>query len=300
MTGQVIVVGDIVTDVLALVGGPISHASDTPAQITITSGGAGANTAAWLATIGVDVTLCGVIGDDEPGDIRLAELEVRGVTCAVRRDSGASTGSIVVLADGGERTMLTDRGANLRLSRDDVEEAFVRSPEAVHLHLSGYPLLDAASRPAALHALHAARERGLTTSVDAASAGPLRRVGGAQFLDWVRGTDTLFANSDEARALLDYDARTPAEMARELARTCGVAVIKLGAEGALSYSIGSGAVATVPAAEAVPLDTTGAGDAFAAGYLGAWIIGARGRDALAVAAELGAAAVESIGAAPTD
>jgi sugar/nucleoside kinase (ribokinase family) len=297
---KIIVVGDIVTDIVAVVAGPIAHGSDTSAAIVATGGGGGANTAAWLAAAGVDVTLCGVVGDDDAGDIRLAELEVRGVTCSVRREPDAATGSIVVLANGAERTMLTDRGANERLTADDVDAALASARDAVHLHLSGYALLDTASRPAALHALSAAAERGLTTSVDAASAGPLRQVGGQSFLEWVRATDALFVNVDEARALLDTGESDPSVLARSLARWCGIAIVKLGPAGATSYIVGSREVVSVTAPEVQALDATGAGDAFAAGYLAAWLAGASGGDALSVGAEMGALAVSSIGARPID
>jgi sugar/nucleoside kinase (ribokinase family) len=293
---KIIVVGDIVTDVVTIVSEPLHIGSDTPASITMTAGGAGANTAAWLAALGVEVTLCGVVGDDEPGDIRLAELEVRGVTCAIRRDPEARTGSIVVLADHEERTMITDRGANRGLTPDDVEAAFASASQAVHLHLSGYPLLDEASRPAAMHALALAAERGLTTSVDAASAEPLRRAGAERFLEWVRAADMLFVNTDEAIALVG--AGEPETLVRALAKHCGVAVLKLGAAGAMAYALGSGAVDTVAAAETTALDATGAGDAFAAGYLAAAIAGGSRAEALTVAAEMGAQAVHAIGAPP--
>jgi len=297
---KIIVVGDIVTDIVAVVEQPVAPASDTPASILSTGGGAGANTAAWLAAAGIDVTLCGVVGDDDAGDIRLAELEVRGVRLAVRRDPDAVTGSVVVLASGDDRTMLTDRGANLRLSPDDIDATLAGAPEAIHLHLSGYALLDDGSRTAALHALTAAAERGLTTSVDAASAAPLRAVGGGKFLEWVRATDALFVNVDEAQALLDTEERDPSVLARNLARWCGIAVVKLGSGGAASYIVGSSDVLTVEAAKAVAVDATGAGDAFAAGYLAAWLAGADGREALSVGAEMGALAVGAVGARPSD
>src|SRR4029079_18059373 len=99
-----------------------------------------------------------------------------------------------------ERTMLADRGANLLLTPADVDAALESAPDAAHLHLSGYVLLDPASAPAGRHALAAARARGLSTSVDAASAGPLRRA--PDLLSWVRGVDVLFANLAEALVLV--------------------------------------------------------------------------------------------------
>lgn len=292
MTAGVLVVGDIVTDVVAIVTGPIAHASDTAASIAVTGGGAGANTAAWLAAAGVDVTLCGVVGADDEGAARRAELEAHGVRCAVRSAAGARTGSIVVIAERTERTMLADRGANLLLEPADVDAA-VAAAGCVHLHLSGYPLLDAQSHAAAAHALAEARRRGWTTSVDAASAGPLRRAPG--FLDWVRGSDVLFANADEAEVLVGAPA-PPAELAAALAKQVRVAVVKLGAAGALACVDSS--VIEVPAVAAEAVDATGAGDAFAAGFLAAYLRQEGLAAALAAGTELGARAVSTVGARP--
>ena len=152
-TGRVIVVGDIVTDVLAVYSGPLATGTDTDAGITLTAGGSAANTAAWLVSAGVPVTLVGVVGDDAAGADRLAELSDAGVDCAVRRAAGASTGTVVVLSEADERTMLCDRGANGLLSTVDIDTALGDAAGAVHLHLSGYTLFDEASRVAGRYAL---------------------------------------------------------------------------------------------------------------------------------------------------
>lgn len=292
MTRHVLVVGDIVTDVVAVLDGPIAYGSDTDARIDMTGGGAGANTATWLVSAGAQATLCGVVGSDDAGTARLAELAAYGVGCSIRAVPGARTGSIVVLTDRAERSMLTDRGANLLLTPADVDAALGL---AVHLHLSGYVLLDAATRPAARHALREAARRGMTTSVDAASAGPLRRVGGADFLSWVRATDVLFANIDEASALLGRDGE-PAELCRELAGSVRIAIVKTGPSGAVAAS--PDGFESVPAEPAIVVDTTGAGDAFAAGFLAAWEGSASVRDALTAGARWGARAVSAVGARP--
>ncbi len=295
MTVPVLVVGDIVTDVVAIVDQPLAHASDTRATIAVTGGGAGANTSAWLAYAGLDVTLCAVVGADPAGDARVAELAAQGIRCAVRRTGEAATGTIVVIAERDERSFLTDRGANLRLRPADIDAAIAaghRPP--VHLHLSGYPLLEAPSRPAAAHALARAAEMGMTVSVDAASAGPLRHV--PEFLDWVRGVDLLFANTDEAEALTGSRAG-PADLAGALARQVRTAIVKLGAAGAVAAT--SGDVVSVPAQTARVIDATGAGDAFAAGFLRAWLTPPPSvMDALRSGATLGARAVSVVGARP--
>jgi sugar/nucleoside kinase (ribokinase family) len=286
-----VVVGDIVTDVLAVHSGQLAVGSDTPARVSLTGGGSAANTAAWLAATGTPVTLVGVVGEDVAGADRLAELAAAGVDCAVRRVAEAPTGTVVVLSHGDERTMLCDRGANARLSTADVDRALAGAPDAVHLHLSGYALFDGDSRPAARHALAAARRAGLTTSVDAASAGPLRRVGGADFLDWVRGADLLLANLDEAVALVGVDDPAP------LSAFVEHAVVKRGGRGA-GWASAGGEPVEVPAQPARVVDVTGAGDAFAAGLLHAWLAGATALDALRAGTRLGARAVANAGARP--
>jgi len=287
---SVVVVGDVVTDVLAVHTEPLAIGSDTPAQVTTGGGGSGANTAAWLAALGVPVTLVAVVGGDQAGEARIAELKAAGVRCAVRRVDATATGTVVVVSDGTERTMLCDRGANLLLTAADVDAAL---PAADHLHLSGYTLLDERSRPAGRHALAAAVAAGITTSVDAASAAPLRRAPG--FLSWVRGTDLLFANLDEAAALAGAGAA--AELATRLAAGVRNAVVKSGPAGAVWATAGAVPV-HVPAIPAPMVDPTGAGDAFAAGVIGAWLGGRTRIDALLAGAEAGARAVSLVGGRP--
>ncbi|MGX6602549.1 carbohydrate kinase family protein [Micromonosporaceae bacterium Da 78-11] len=289
-----IVVGDLVTDVLVVHGGPIEAGTDTAAAITVGGGGQAANTAAWLAHSGRTVTLISAVGDDPAGRERIAELTAAGVRCAVRAHAGAVTGSVVVLAGPDDRTMITDRGACLLLDPADVTAA-ISAAGATHLHLSGYPLLHDGSRPAGLAALAAAAEQGLTTSVDAASAGPLRSVGAAAFLSWVRGTDLLLCNADEADVLAGTGSA--AEQAERLTAHVRNAVVKRGAAGA-TWVARDGLMRSVAPARVPMKDPTGAGDAFAAGLLAAWCAGAEPAAALRAGARLGAAAVARIGARP--
>lgn len=293
---RVLVVGDIVTDVLAVYSGHLVTGSDTPARIHQTPGGSAANTAVWLARSGCRVTLAGAVGDDPPGAQRVAELEHSGVDTCVRVAAGTPTGSVVVLSQRHERTMLCDRGANALLSTVDIDRALADAADAGHLHLSGYVLFDGGTADAGRHALAAAAARAMTTSVDAASAGPLRRLGGALFLDWVRGTDLLLANLDEARALLGTD-EPPEVLAGRLATYARYAVVKLGADGAV-WAGPDRQTVRVPAQPALLVDPTGAGDAFAAGLLASWLSGTDPAQALRAGALLGAEAVARTGARP--
>jgi ribokinase len=292
---RIIAVGDVITDVVAVLAAPLAAGSDTPAAIRLGGGGQAANTAAWLGWLGHPVTLVGAVGADDAGRSRLAELAGLGVDCAVRRCPDAPTGTVLVLSHDGDRTMVTERGANLRLTAADVTAALAAAPDVRHLHLSAYTLLDAASRGAGLRALAAARDRGLTTSVDAASAAPLRHVGAAAFRSWVRGADLLLANADEAAVLAagpDAAAR-----ARELTGEVRHAVVKRGGAGAV-WAVRDGLLVETGARPVPVIDGTGAGDAFAAGLLAAWVSGSGPAEALGRAAELGALAVSQVGARP--
>jgi sugar/nucleoside kinase (ribokinase family) len=134
--------------------------------------------------------------------------------------------------------------------------------------------------------------------VDAASAAPLRVAGGAAFVDWVQGVDLLLANLEEALALLDADAGVdPAAAALALTEVGRHVVVKLGSRGAMLAGV-DGASACVTAEPASVVEPTGAGDAFAAGFLASWLSGADTPDCLRAGSRLGARAVSTIGGRP--
>ncbi|HEY4098982.1 MAG TPA: PfkB family carbohydrate kinase [Baekduia sp.] len=291
----VVVVGDLMVDVVAAVATPLAHASDTEARVRWTGGGAAANVAAWLVYAGPPATLVARVGDDLGGRAVVDEARAQGVDVRAAIDGERATGTCVILVDaGGERTMLPDRGANLALAPEDLpDDVFTAGG---HLHLSGYVLLHEGPRAAGLAALERARAAGMTISIDPASAAPLRAAGAETALRWLAGADLLLPNHDEARALTGED--DPERAARALVARAGAreVVVTLGAEGAL-WTDGT-SVVRAAAPETATVDTTGAGDAFAAGWLAA-----RGWDvdvprALAAACALGARAVGRAGARP--
>ncbi|MEU7783614.1 carbohydrate kinase family protein [Amycolatopsis sp. NPDC049159] len=286
----IVVVGDAALDVIARHDKPLPHGGDARAKIRFTGGGSGANTALWLRSLGAETTLVARIGNDPGGRLIRAELEAAGVRCAFAVDDDAPTCCVVVMVDAaGQRSMLADRGANQRFAPEDV------TPEALagasHLHLSGYVLLDPPSRAAGLAALAAAREAGLTTSVDPQAAAHITDP--AAFLDDVRGVDLLMPNTEELVALTG--SADPAA-AKELLDAVGAVVVTAGLDGA-SWVDGGG-VTSVPAVEAECLDSTGAGDAFDAGVLTGWLAGESTVDVLRHGTRLGALAVGKVGPQP--
>jgi sugar/nucleoside kinase (ribokinase family) len=279
----VVVVGDVATDVVAVLSGAPAPGSDRPASIRSRGGGAGANVAVHLAQLGTPVLLAGCIGDDAAGAGLVAELTASGVGLALRTVPGVPTGTIVSLVEpDGQRSMLADRGANLELRPDDVPAPAT----ADHLHLSGYTLLDPGPRAAGLAALAAARAAGCSVSVDPASTGPLRAYGVDRWLTDTAGVTVLLPNADEARLLTG--CADVADSARALAERHPVVAVSLGADGGLWAS--GDVLVHRPAHAADVLDTTGAGDAFAAGLLAAWLSDPVGDPARALDAGLARAA----------
>ncbi|SHF50745.1 Sugar or nucleoside kinase, ribokinase family [Jatrophihabitans endophyticus] len=284
---HVVCVGDLMVDFVARLPGPIAFGSDTPAAIEVYGGGAAANVAAWLAHAGAQATFVGRIGDDHAGLMAADELTAAGVTPVVEIDPNRATGLCIVLVDErGERSMVPSTGAN-----DAAADVALIPATADWLYVSGYALLGEGPRSFALDALALARERGWSIAVDAASAAPLAAAGAENFLDWI-GTDLLlFANHDEARVLTGLDE--PSAAAQALALRCGHAVVKRGPLGAV-WSDGTG-VRSVPAVEVEVFDSTGAGDAFAAGFLAAT---GEIADCLDQATRLASRAVAHAGARP--
>jgi ribokinase len=290
---RVICLGDIMTDVIACLPGPLAVGSDTPAGVSFLGGGSAANTASWLAAAGVPAVIVGRVGDDDRGRTAQTMLRDSGVQLAVAVDRYRSTGVCVVLiGESGERTMVPDAGANAGLQPTELpNELFVAGS---HLHVSGYALLRTTVRPTALAAISLARERGLTVSVDASSAALIRAVGSTEFLSWIGRPTPVFANAEEARALSGHIAAVDA--ARALSFHCGQAVVKLGAEGALWAEDGRATlVSTTPLRM---LDATGAGDAFAAGFLAARLGGIDPLLAIRLAHAYAARAVMQLGGRP--
>ncbi|WP_372504591.1 carbohydrate kinase family protein [Streptomyces lavenduligriseus] len=297
--GSLLVVGDVVTDVVARHRGPLAAGTDTAAAIRTLPGGAGANVACWAAYTGTaDVRLLGRVGADAVA-WHERELVAAGVRPRLVVDPQAATGTVICLVDTGaaaERTFLTDSGASLRLGPADWSDALLDGVD--RLHLSGYLLFTESSRALAGTALAAARARGVPVSLDPASAGFLAELGVDRFLAFAQGLDVLLPSRDEACLLTGLpDPADAADAAAELSRLVPLVVVKAGADGALVAR--RGAVPTrVPALPVAPRDTTGAGDAFTGAFLAALLAGAGPEEAAARGCRAGAEAVRRVGGRP--
>ena len=294
---RVVCVGDVMVDVLAQLPGELAVGSDTPAPITLFGGGSAANTAAWLVRAGVATTFVGRVGDDALGRMALDELSQAGIDLAVSVDPARPTGTCIVLVDAtGERTMVPAAGANSGLGEEPVADGLVTAD--THLHISAYALFNPGARPAVSALTAMAAEHGAGISVDAASSAPLAAFGAEAFLTWWRGLGPgalLFANRDEAQVLAGGTADIQT-LASQLGSVAQPVIVKCGADGAV-WSDGTEVVhAAAEHVEAV--DSTGAGDAFAAGVLASLLAGEPIPVALAAGNSLAASAITRAGARP--
>jgi sugar/nucleoside kinase (ribokinase family) len=246
----------------------------------VDAGGQAANVAAWTVALGGRARLAGKHGGDEAARLARAAVERRGVEVVGPVADGQAGGVVVSLVDeDGGRTMISDRGVSPELAPAEVDEAWLDGCDG--LHLSGYSLLRSPIDEAALGLAAAARRRGLRVSVDLASTGAIADYGLDRFRARLRtlGPDVVFCNEDE-RELLGGALEAP------------VLVLKRGPAGCVAWA-GAERV-ELPAEPAAVVDTTGAGDAFAAGFL----LGGSLRQATARGLTAAARCIERLGAMP--
>ncbi|KJY16576.1 MULTISPECIES: carbohydrate kinase family protein [Streptomyces] len=297
--GALLVVGDVVTDVVAVHTEPLAPATDTAARIRTLPGGAGANAACWAARTGsAEVRLLARVGTESARWHERALVDA-GVRPRLVIDPQEPTGTVVALVGkDAERTFLTDSGASLRLCPADWAPSLLDG--AAHLHLSGYLFFADSSRELAMVALRAARTRGVPVSVDPASAGFLAALGPQRFLDAVAGAGVLLPNEDEARLLAGLpEGSGVARAATALSRRVPLVVVTRGPAGALVAERGRITAEVAAARPAGPVvDSTGAGDAFTGAFLASRLEGADPAESARAGCRAAATAITHPGARP--
>lgn len=276
---DVVTVGDVMLDV-AVEAPALRPGGDVHGRVRVRPGGSAANAAVWAVASGATARLHGRIGDDLSGRLVSEAVGQRGVEAVLAVDPGSATGSMLIVHEAGERSMVADRGANGRLAPGDLPEEL--AAEAVLV--SGYVLLHEGSTAAAVAALERARAR--FVAVDAASWPLIEAFGPRRFFEVTEPANVLLANGPEARALTGRDG---ADAADALAQRYPVVCVKLGPKGAvLSWE---GLLVRFEGEEVAEVDPTGAGDAFDGAFLAALVAGASPGDALRLACRAGAQVV---------
>jgi sugar/nucleoside kinase (ribokinase family) len=295
MTINVLCIGDVMLDVIARINvspQKINFGSDTASRISTSSGGAAGNVAAWLTRTDARSTIVSHVGDDPAGAAIVAEFDALGVSHGDLVIQGETSGVVVVLVDSsGERTMFPDKGANSRLTVTDLPD--LGAFQAVYI--SGYALLNPLARDGVLEMIEKIKADGLPIYFDPASVGAMKDVADKELHNWFSMMDVLFVNEEESIYLtgsveieraLDY-----------LLDFSQVVVIKRGSAGAIAKARGFDSI-SLPAVAATVVDTTGAGDSFAAGFIASF---SKNRDltaALQAGAELAAGCVAIVGGRP--
>lgn len=289
---EVVVLGDVNLDLIAHLPRFPNPGQDVLVNsVEVHCGGSAANTAAALSRLGLRARLIGRVGQEPMALMALNCLKKVGVLLSeVQSDPTHTTGLIyIIVTPDGERTMLSDRGANVLTNPDEIRDTPFR--QARFFHLSGYALLVEPQRRAALRALDMAREYRLTTSLDPGLMLCETAPGDVQRL--LPELDILMPTLAEAQALTGHSS--PEACARDLERHCSTALaIKLGQDGCLLAA--DGGMVRLPAFAIQAQDTTGAGDAFDAGLIAGHLAGLDWVSAALLGNACGAVAASRVGA----
>ena len=270
-------IGDLVEDVVVWLSSEIATGTDTAVSIRRRRGGSAANVAMSAASAGMDVRFVGRVGADAIGSALTEELRSGGVDPRVQREG--RTGTIVVLVDSdGERSMLPDRAAATKLSAVGVDDL----AGVDWLHVPAYSLVVEPLATTSRLAIEKVQQAGAMVSIDASSIAIIEEFGTGAFSEMLEGLhpDVVLCNADEAAVL---------GVSRTMGlRDVGLTVVKDGRNPAIALAGGELVASVSPPPLDGVRDTTGAGDAFAAGFIAARTGSSQVAAAISVGHELAA------------
>jgi sugar/nucleoside kinase (ribokinase family) len=226
-------------------------------QRAIASGGSAANTIHGLARLGIETGFIGKIGKDEMGKYFKADMEKNNIKTYLLEGTSDSGVAVALVSPDGERTFAVHLGAAIELITEDLSPSFFKGYDLLHIEgylLQNYSLIETAC--------DMAKKNGLKVSLDLASFNVVEAH--RDFLTYISKefADIIFANEDEAKAMTGHD---PEEAVNHIAQWCDVAIVKIGKEGSLIKT--GGELFKINSEKANVIDTTGAGDLYAAGFI---------------------------------
>ncbi len=262
-------------------------------KIAFDSGGSGANTIATAGLMGARATYCGQVGDDQMGHMYAAKIEEACGNHALRFSTERATGKClsIISAKDAERTMLTDLGAATELADFGSFEGALRSSKIVHF--TGYELLGGPMTGTVTRAMQVVKDAGGRVSFDASDPFVIRAIRDTVWNTLTDFADIAFLNAEEARALTDDEPERAVVVIAEKANLRTV-IVKLGAQGSLVRH--EGVTYEIPVRWVKAMDTTGAGDAYAGGFLYGVVRGFSPSDCGRLASAIAALTVGQIGA----
>ena len=288
---KILCIGDLALDVISQLKEPINYGNDTASRISSHPGGQAANVSTWITRTHSKAQLVARVGNDPVGFALISDLDKYGVEHMNLMHSGRPTGVVVILVDSnGERTMFPDNGANADLEVSDLPPL----DDVDGVYVSGYALLDFRSREAVLSMIAKIKAAGKPIYFDPTTTGAMKIVSRDEVLSWVKLMDGILLNSEEALYLGDSKDVETAE--KNLTAYTPLVVIKLGSRGAMA--VHKEIVAKVSAVTTNVVDTTGAGDSFAAGFIPKWLETNDLQAALSAGTALAAKCVATVGARP--
>ncbi|MGC9342252.1 MAG: adenosine kinase [Bacteroidales bacterium] len=224
---------------------------------TQASGGSAANTIHGLANLGIETAYIGKIGRDELGQFFLQDMEKSGIS-PILYQSVNDTGRVMALVSpDSERTMATYLGAAIELMEDDLSSGIFDGYN--YLYIEGYLINNLAL---VKKSIQLGKEEGLRVCIDLASYNIVEQYKDALLNEVLPETDIIFANEEEAKALTGLE---PKEALEKISELCDIAIAKTGSKGSLIKR--GNEMVEVPAHKVESIDTTGAGDIYAAGFL---------------------------------